>query len=274
MNKLQSCLTKIVSLLIIFTSQITFANSAIYLGVVENFKVTDYQSINPRVRVAFHLNDKEWQATSSNVNSVQDLKQSTKNLPDAIHWMGLYQGKKLGSFSSQKFSPALYSDVGIQKIIEPIPSSLLLPSSKVLQLPLKQFKNRPIIAIALENKTLENYFSKTWSNKPLTQQEKNSFLQDIQKKAAKIYDSYLSKNGDRLIAIKDNSTWYYWQKNSKPTVIGTGLNLIDSFDLNQDGNTAWIFLYNDLNSSDANNDGYVLFYDEFKKSVKFQWNYH
>lgn len=276
MTKFQSYFAILILLLMVLTSETAFSQPKTYLGVIESFKETDYQSINPRIRVAFYLEDQHWHATPFNIDSLQELKDSSKNFPNEIHWIGLHQGKNLGSFSSQAFSPALYADIGIQKIIEPLPSSLLLPSSQTLQLPIKQFKNRPIIAISQgkDNNPKLTYLANNWSSKKLSSQEKNNFLQAIQKKSAKIDASYVSNKGDTLLSIKDNSTWYYLPKDSKPILIGTGLNLIDYLDLNHDGNTEWIFLYNDINNSDANTNGYILFYDDFKKSVKFLWNYH
>lgn len=51
--------------------------------------------------------------------------------------------------------------------------------------------------------------------------------------------------------------------------LGADLSLVDAGDYDADGQSEVLFWY-----SGYNEDGYTLFYDAFRKSVKFHWKYH
>jgi len=62
--------------------------------------------------------------------------------------------------------------------------------------------------------------------------------------------------------------WYYVTK-SEFRFIGTNLELVDAGDYDNNGQSEVLFW-----KSDYNRDGYVLFYDGFKKSVVKSWSYN
>lgn len=260
----------------LFSINIAIASSPVYMGVLESFKDKEAESISPRIRIVFYKDENNnWHAMKNNFNTVDELKQSTQDYPKQVTWSLIYNGKNLGSTESTQFTPLLYSDVGIQKIIKPLPPKVLLPSTAGLQFPVKNFNHRPLIALSYINKN--DIGTDKWFSSPLTQKDMEHLQNTLNMKSSKIVKSYRSTNNDLLIGVTKNSTdiwWYFLSKKFKLKFLGAGLSLIEKADLSQDGNTEWVFLYNDIRNSDANRNGYVLFYDDFKKSVKFIWSYH
>jgi len=99
----------------------------------------------------------------------------------------------------------------------------------------------------------------------------------------KLFKSYRNNKNERLIQlafdVKDLSSegksdewfynyWYYVTK-SEFRFIGTNLELVDAGDYDNNGKSEVLFW-----KSDYNRDGYVLFYDGFKKRVVNSWGYH
>jgi len=104
-----------------------------------------------------------------------------------------------------------------------------------------------------------------------------------EKKDMKSFKSYKNANGTMLLQVgfdlKGQSTegkskkwwsnyWFYVSKNRKK-FIGTNLEVIDAGDYDNDGVSEVLFWH-----SAYNEDGYKLFYDGFKKSVKIYRGYH
>lgn len=104
-----------------------------------------------------------------------------------------------------------------------------------------------------------------------------------EKKDMKSFKSYKNSNGTMLLQVgfdlKGQSTegkskewwsnyWFYVSKN-RTKFIGTNLEVIDAGDYDNDGVSEVLFWH-----SAYNEDGYKLFYDSFKKSVKIYRGYH
>jgi len=101
----------------------------------------------------------------------------------------------------------------------------------------------------------------------------------------RIIDSYTSKHGEKLISATfidgyyecdevgsadhgyDKQRWFFLG-NSK-TYLSPNLTLIDAGDYDNDGKSEALFWYDDYNQN-----GYVLFYDGFRKRADFLWSYH
>ena len=61
----------------------------------------------------------------------------------------------------------------------------------------------------------------------------------------------------------------YIDKNNKISFLHDELQFIDHGDFDNDGKDEYLFWY-----SIHNNDGYVMYYDDFSKSVECIWTYH
>lgn len=98
-----------------------------------------------------------------------------------------------------------------------------------------------------------------------------------------LYKSYRSNSGKELVSISiDTSkitcdgpiepewdiTWFFIDRDNI-SLLGRSLNLVDAGDYDNDGKSEIIFWFRAYNE-----DGYIIFYDDFKKSSRFTWSYH
>jgi len=101
-------------------------------------------------------------------------------------------------------------------------------------------------------------------------------------KDLQIYKGYQNKAGQKLISIRLDLKHYkcdgpieaawtpHWFLMSKEiTYVGNDLSVVDAGDYDNDGKSEMMFWY-----SGYNEDGYTLFYDDFKKRVDYHWKYH
>lgn len=63
--------------------------------------------------------------------------------------------------------------------------------------------------------------------------------------------------------------WFVKRGAESPHFIGNEMYVVDAFDFDNDGRTEWLF-----SRSRYNEDGFILFFDEFRKSVSSSWHYH
>ncbi len=73
---------------------------------------------------------------------------------------------------------------------------------------------------------------------------------------------------DGLIGALWRENWFLLA-NGRTTYLGDGLSLVDVGDYDNDGHSEVLFWY-----SGYNEDGYVLFHDEFRQRVEYLWSYH
>lgn len=63
--------------------------------------------------------------------------------------------------------------------------------------------------------------------------------------------------------------WFIKRGDEAPHFIGNEMHVVDAFDFDNDGRTEWLF-----SLSRYNEDGFILFFDAFRKSVQSTWHYH
>jgi hypothetical protein len=80
-------------------------------------------------------------------------------------------------------------------------------------------------------------------------------------------DGYLNDQGE--VTCQFCTHWFLLEGKSGAQYLGAGLSVIAHGDYNADGKDEWIFWQDGYNLN-----GYVLFYDDFKKRVKYIWTYH
>lgn len=101
----------------------------------------------------------------------------------------------------------------------------------------------------------------------------------------KVMDVYKSAHGEKLVSLSIGEGYYECEKEDEPDqgddaqrwffvsknthYLGFGLTLVDAGDYDNDGKSEALFWYDAYNRN-----GYVLFYDEFRKRVDFIWSYH
>jgi hypothetical protein len=116
----------------------------------------------------------------------------------------------------------------------------------------------------------------------LSEQESNRVTYDYQAQDLILFKSYQNVLGQKLISIGLNPNLYkcdgiidpqwkpYWFLIDKQIrCIGNELTLVDAGDYDNDGKSEVIFWH-----SGYNEDGYMLFYDNFNSTVEFYWKYH
>lgn len=287
---------------IIFWSGSVFAESPLFVGVLESFNKKELlsqvgqDSINPRVRIAFFKDKNNWQATKSNFDTFEELTNSIKYYPDRINWYVINNNNLLGNLTTVQYTPKLYRDVGVQKIVGDLPSKLQLPPTKNLQFPMMKMDHRPLITISKFNDSYNNFTdAEAWVASKPTPTEMKQLLKELHDKVipgkssnlnqdVRVVESYRSKNHGLILStvIKNNSKGAYFSQipywfyitNSSIKFLETGMNLIDIADLDHDGRSEFIFMYSDPENVDQNSNGYILFYNDFKQSARFLWSNH
>ena len=97
-----------------------------------------------------------------------------------------------------------------------------------------------------------------------------------------LHEAYQDHLGRKLISVSlkqdlnkcdgppDKAWWKHWFFVDKTTrYVGSELELVDVGDYDADGISELIFWH-----SGYNEDGYTMYYDEFRKRVDYYWNYH
>lgn len=98
-----------------------------------------------------------------------------------------------------------------------------------------------------------------------------------------IYDSYKSNNNKKLVSIgidhkaincedplsPEWSDYWYLVNGNNIDYVGSEMELVSAGDFDKDGKTEFLFWH-----SGYNEDGYILYYNDFKERVEYLWGYH
>ena len=269
-----------------------FANDATFIGILEIFDKKDWltqtpkDSLDPRVRIVFSKENNQWHAMKSQFKTFEELTASPQYYPNEVAWYVTNKGKILGTLSTVKYTPQWYSDVGIQQVIGSLTKNFLLPAEKQWRFPLLKMNYKPLVLVSQKKDVQDFQDTEGWVSGQLNTDEMNKIHITLQKKMKslfsqdniKIVESYYSKNHALLISVVTSSEsspyWFYFENPLSVQLLGQGIVPIEAADFDHDGKTEWVFLYSDLKNPDANSNGYVLFYDNFKKSARFLWSSH
>jgi len=280
-------------------------SSNVIVGIMEDdrLELVNWKEGPSKNRVILPLFEKkgnEW------IRAVQQLEE--------LQWTIAFDGKKLGVIHSHPVEKASsYLGKTFPHIPEPKPGQLLIigkPSENFCGW-LNTAVNRPLILVSKNNfgdpdqwkpfqpsgdqaKLFRSVFRA--ENPKVTNCDENENPLPgpwkYEDSAIRITQSYRSKDGDslaemfleggrcginpgsfaqQLFLIKaDKSAVRIVIKGSDPENFGNpSLTLVDAGDYDADGKSELIFFL-----SGYNEDGYALFYDSFRKSVHWTWNYH
>ena len=184
--------------------------------------------------------------------------------------VGLEEGSHYQTFSgSYKDRPLVLISKGNKKITNPEKWQLVKQSKK------KEINFKLVLVKKLGGEVSNCIVHGT--NIPNTVLKQKIHIKDVD-----IVEHYKSKSGLYIYSAKINteytcdgpiidSFFYHWfyGYDKKVQFLGTRLKLIDMGDFDSDGKNEWLFQYQNYNL-----DGYIIYYDSFKKKREFTWLYH
>lgn len=274
-------------------------DKSLYLGVIEH-SLADcegYVSTTPyMVRAAFHWKGNDWKA-------LPDKRESAAEFPERATWTIALDGKNLGQIHTTR--PPDWEGGSHIGLLQPDPREKLNP----IPSPPEEFPyffcggyDRPIVVVSKPNFTdpdqwkaadvpedvvrrLIPFFRKEVASIPLscvdesTDNPHGPYADSL----IQVRKSYVSAAGARLVqlALPDSAApqcdvdeewdaprWFY-VRGETIRVLGASLYLIDAGDYDGDGHSEAVFLHDAYNYN-----GYVLFYDGFRKQAEFGWTYN
>jgi hypothetical protein len=277
----------------------------IVIGVVEEVPgVYAGESNSYGVRVVFQKSAIGWKPFPSNCPDQQCLKTISSQFPAEIHWQVAFDGKSLGdviAHTPREF--AFYSHIGLQEITSksPVPT-IGKPSiefSGFLDQPVHRFlvaisqpnfrdpdswkpSSLSVELLALLRQQFHRQFPKLCriSKQGQTKLEPRPYreeeLQLIRAYASKtgwvvarlrLEDAVDCEDTDAGFQIED--PWFTIDPARSSRYLDSGTWLVDAGDYDNQGHSELIFSIDRYDRG-----GYILYYDDFKKHVIFEFSYH
>lgn len=284
------------------------AATPLYVGILEDFKTSDPIPVTSKihVRVTFERVGKKWLSMKSDFDNPKALKQEGRYYPETVTWNVLFRGKTLGTITSRNpKSLEAHADVGAQ-IITTAPNKIPKVSVGASQFDMLegQARYRPLLLVSGPN----HGDPAGWKPSRLTPEEKAHAIREFRRKFPKMeqckkpetvpvymvpysddaiifMSTYRSNKGEVIYGMRlDNSRsrcgfydddnffdyWYVMGRHGQIRLLGSEMTPVDAADLDGNGASEWVF----ATTRGENEDGYRLFYENFKKSVHFTWTYH
>lgn len=302
MNK---SITVICILLLWFSA--AFADDAVLLGVIEQPQACGEKKA-VSARILFHKSGKDWHALGVSPIS----KPSTTWDANSIKWTVAFDGKNIGSVRIQEptdkakyINDWLYHRDKFHKISSESSPPYIKNKSKLFSGWCSTPEVRPLVIVSKPNFKDPDHW------KPFTPNDsykkklfpflrvvvgKSRLLRcenpddnvavpyDFKANETIFYKSYKSASNDELVSFgldpkiincSDGIPSHEWLdnwfliKNNEIDYVGREMQLIDAGDYDGDGKSELLFWY-----SGYNNDGYILFYNNFRGRSEYLWGYH
>jgi hypothetical protein len=286
----------LLSVLLIFLTNFTYAGESVLLGVLGEPQCKEDVSLV--VRPLFVKSQKKWELLNT-----REL--ATKYLPKRVHWIATMNNKNIGDLISIDGGMTTEPPWTYPRDFWHVPETKqLLPeilnTDKAYAGWCEPPKHRPLTLVSTANFTnpeqwklsinsrkdielLFPAFKNSFNGVALCSGSGNQKPYKFSQKDLRVVRLYIAKDGSKLIAMKlakdvyecdselgdlTNARWFFI-KNKSINYIGTDLTFIDLADYDGDGMSEFLFWYSGYNS-----DGYILFSEHFQHNVKFTWNYH
>jgi hypothetical protein len=264
------------------------SESTIMLGILEQIPGRFVGEPSFRaVRVAFQKKGREWQPFPSACSDQACLKTITSEYPPTVTWTIAFSGKSVGrvtAITPKDFE--FYSAIGLQKITskEPVPAvaKKLVADSQPYYKDPDSWKPSHLssevaasLRLAFRKKfpKVSNCASHDHENPKPWQ------YRDADLKVRRAYSSahnwsvvQLLLTGSRCDTPPDEpfiDQWFAVMPDGQTTFLGNGMQLVDAGDYDNDGKSELVFAI-----VRANEGGYELYYDDFKRHAEFQFSYH
>jgi len=256
------------------------------------------------VRVVFEKNGGDWRALPSACPDEACLRTLPSSYPREVMWTVTFDGQTLGRVAAKTPKEfKFYSHVGLQNLKDGYPIPTVGKRSPQYGGFTDQSVYRPLVTNS------EPYFKDPEAWKPsqlkadLSEALKRKFRQSFSKlckiseddetklipfayrdEDITIVKAYASKSGWSLAQLRvEGATecddieagsgiddpWFVIDPGKAVAYLDKGMWLLDAGDYDNDGNSELVF-----SISRYNRGGYELFYDHFKRKVKFEYSYH
>jgi len=278
------------------------AGDGIVVGVLENLSPnlrariqqtygTDATSV---VRVAFRRTADGWAAFPDDVGNLDQLQGASQQFPASVNWTVAFDGKTLGRIESARPKQWLaFSDIGLHLLPagERAPH-VGSPGSDFAPWGADGAVYRPLILVSAPNVQDPDGWQRAAGDDSLVSSGMDGLRAAVQKENAKfkledgkveLLKAYRSRSGDLLFALivtgqapapdevpgpERSPHWFETDGSGQVRFLGSELMLIDAGDYGGDGHSELIFA-----KSSYDYDGYLMFYDDFRRSAAFGWNY-
>ena len=259
-----------------------------------------------QVRLAFRYVDGEWQAFPHDVPNSYKLAIAHQSFQGDRDWIVSLEGQRIGQVRSTgaKFY-GWYKDVGIQNVIgRPHVAAPLTRASEYAGW-MGDPVHRPLVVTRVSQiRILDDWNQTTWKEDPPADAVEWLFQhlklhradtdtptelsqQEIRGTGRiSVNQAFRSSDSDYLLALwyeTDLAAYYdaefgslerpceHWflQRSNKSEYLASGMIYLDRGDYDGDGHTEFVFFIDKYNEN-----GYALFFDDFRKSAKFVWSYH
>ncbi len=247
------------------------------------------------VRVAFRRRGGQWEGFPSAIEDQQQLAAVVAGFPPTAAWIVVFNGHERGRLRSRAPQRWLaYEDLGLEFIPtgDPVPgygapespdqqASLDhdLPRSRVLV-------SQPHIADPEEWRPAKASDAAAAAGRAAfrAQLAKDNPKLEVADGEIQLLQTYGSLKGQAVMAFtilgkapppdevpgpEWGPHWFVVDNDGTVTFLGGDLLLIDAGDYDGDGRSEMVF-----RKSGYDYDGYVLFYDGFRRQAEFGWNYH
>jgi len=252
------------------------------------------------VRVLFQHDSKGWQAFQSGCPDQDCLRTAASTYPAEQNWFVGFNGRNLSEVEGKTLTEfRYYSQVGLQRVSGMTPALTVGKRTREFSGFLDEPVYRPLVTLSVPlfsdpeawkpAKTSAESVAlviaelhKLYPTVSRCMEEDEPVQNPFPDKIVKVGKSYKSKYGSSLVTVDLSACvpddelgdpltnqWFFIGPNRKVSYVGRGLRLVDTGDYDKDGKSEVVFLIDSYNRG-----GYELFYDNFKKHVTFEFNYH
>jgi|SRR5579871_4992136 len=278
------------------------AGDNVVVGVLENLSPNLQARIQQAygtaarsvIRVAFRRVADGWEAFPDDIGNLDQLQSASQQFPVSLDWTVAFDGKSLGRIQSARPKQWLaFSDVGLQLPLagEQLPH-VGQPGSDFAQWGADGAVYRPLILVSAPNVQDPDGWQRAAEDDSLVSRGMDAFRAAVQKENAKfrledgqvvLLKAYRSRSGTMLFALLASGQapapdevpgpewsphWFVDDGSGEVRFLGSELMLVDAGDYAGDGHSELIFA-----KSSYDYDGYLMFYDDFRRSAAFGWNY-
>ena len=254
------------------------------------------------VRTVFRSDGTHWIAFPSNCPNQGCLKSIAARFPNRVDWTVTFRGREVGHVVSQTpLGFDFYATIGQQRIVgTAVPPTVGSPSANFAGYVAERVY-RPLIAVSRSHYQDQERWKSTQLSPEFASAIREAFRkrfpqvtnctkQDIEHAVPWRYSdanigtgaaytsnqhwviAELALSGNECDGPPDkafSSQWFVVTPKGQVRFLDSGMFFVDAGDYGGDGKTELVF------SIDADNrGGYKLFYDDFKQSAVFEFNYH